>query len=52
MRIDTVERLAQAFEMPIWEFLTPPDENFLKSCKKRKAGKSGRPKLASKPPKE
>ncbi|MDX8415123.1 helix-turn-helix domain-containing protein [Intestinicryptomonas porci] len=52
MRIDTVERLAQAFEMPIWEFLTPPDENFLKSCKKRKVGKTGRPKLASKPPKE
>lgn len=50
MRIDTVERLAEAFGMEIWDFLTPPSEEFLKACKRRKAGKVGRPKAAKKTP--
>ena len=43
IRLDTVERLADACGMKIWEFLTPPNGKFARSCAKRIPGKPGRP---------
>jgi len=43
IRMDTVERLAEACDMKIWEFLTPPDPKFLERCSKHQPPKPGRP---------
>lgn len=45
IRLDTVDRLANAHQMEIGEFLTPPDDKYLKDCQKRSPGKRGRPRL-------
>ncbi|MBE6412193.1 MAG: helix-turn-helix transcriptional regulator [Opitutales bacterium] len=44
IRLDTIERLAKSYNMQLWEFLKPPDDSYLKDCKKRIPGKPGRPK--------
>lgn len=43
IRLDTVERLADACGMKIWEFLTPPNGSYARLCTKRVPGKPGRP---------
>ena len=48
IRLDTILRLSEACKMQPWEFLKPPNEEFVKSCKKRVAGKPGRPKKINK----
>lgn len=43
IRLDTVERLASAFNMEVWEFLKAPDKDFLNRCNEKPPSKIGRP---------
>lgn len=44
IRLDTIERLAKSHNIPLWEFLKPPNEAYTKDCIKRVPRKVGRPK--------